>query len=96
MNRADRRAFAKANGVPVPPPEPQPSALQFMPAPVSTNTAVADTPDGKRVVLQVQIPSGVFAFFLTPEHAEALIEQFTLALVEAKSSLVIARDVPKL
>lgn len=94
MNREERRAFARQNGVPMPPAEPQ-ATLNLGPVPVSTGIIVTETSDGPRVVLQFQTPQGFNAFFLSVEHAREMVDQLGQALTAATSGLVIAKDIPQ-
>lgn len=94
MNRADRRAFAKENGVPMPPPEPNTAQLALGPVPVSTVTGTAETADGYRVILQCQTPLGVQVYFLNADHARQLASELAALASTAASGLVIAKDIP--
>lgn len=93
MNREQRREIAKVNGVPMPPAQgpPEPG---FSPLPVTTGTAVAQTPEGPRVVLQTLTPGANSVYFLSVEHTEHLITELQAAVLQARSGIVIAKDVP--
>lgn len=92
MNREQRRAFARENGVPMPPAEPEQPGLQVAPVPTTTNVGSIETPGGGLVTLQVVTPVGVQVYFLSPDHARQLgghLAQFAMA---AKSGLTIVGD----
>lgn len=93
MNREQRRAFARENGVAMPPPEqPQEGTLAFGPVPVSTNVASVDTPGGGLVVLQVTTPIGVQGYFLSPDHARTLAGHLMQFATAASTGLQIVGD----
>lgn len=92
MNREERRAFAKENGVPMPPAEQQ--QMQVSPVPVSTTVAVAQTATDTFVVMQFQTPQGVNAFFLSIDHAKAMIAELEKATLIAPTGLVVASELP--
>ena len=63
--------------------------LPIGPVPTSTAVGHADTPDGKRVILQCITPTGLACYFLSVEHVDSLVSQLQEARQQAATGLVV-------
>lgn len=92
MNRAQRRAYAKENGVPMPPPDQPSGGIALQALPFTTNLRQADLPEGPRVLMVCQDPGGVRGYFFEPEHAKAVAAELHALATAAASGLTIVGD----